>query len=571
MKQLVTNYLFDPVNGVVTLTDFSTIDIGRLLLIANATRGTIIYNFADASVGSATLVTSNSVDLSYDTSLMSASDKLTIYYEFGALDPVTNEPPQRVVVEHDVQPVEVDLQIDGIDLRSDSPGVLTTSIVGPTGDAVDTVNGSLMVTNTKAGDAVVGGSPVEIVTGQRVVGSFKEVCFSKATATANFTPWIDAAAYRSVSVHLSVGAVTATFQGSNDGVNAVSVSLVNVAAIGASVPAVSGVGPAVFSGTLRTRYFRLSLSAVACQGVITFFTEPQDFAGAPAGSLTAPPASVTPAIAGLANNPGVPSATYAQLNEPSAAGAIGTWFPQVDVKDGRFSPVPVAGAPVTTSHTGLGVAAAGLVGVYDDVAPNLPLENTVGRIRVSKNRHLLTGMKDASPQALEQGVGVSSRMALQVEDVRSGQFGNDPILQVQPGQQGVTLVGETGDVIGTTGSSLNVTDVTPDVARIPFMSVGSTSGQLAGVWLLAIIATNINASLRYLQIFDNDGLTGVPTWSIPIPAGTATAPGSVSLGSEFLGPRGTGNGGTQYWAISTSATAYVAATGSDHTVNGACR
>lgn len=79
MKTLITNYTFTAASKQVSLTDFVTIESERLLLITNVTDNIIIYNFADPSSGGT--VSGNTITLSYNTTTMSNSDKLQIYYD----------------------------------------------------------------------------------------------------------------------------------------------------------------------------------------------------------------------------------------------------------------------------------------------------------------------------------------------------------------------------------------------------------------------------------------------------------------------------------------------------------
>lgn len=85
MKQLVENYSFNKTSKTVTFSDFSTIDLDRILLVTNVTRNIIIYNFADPATGGT--VATNVLTLTYDTSAMSNTDKLQIFYEVASGDP----------------------------------------------------------------------------------------------------------------------------------------------------------------------------------------------------------------------------------------------------------------------------------------------------------------------------------------------------------------------------------------------------------------------------------------------------------------------------------------------------
>lgn len=79
MKVLVTDYKFDSSAKTVVFSKYSSIELNRLLLITNATRNTIIYNFASPALGG--VVSKNTITLFTDTSMMSNEDKLQIFYE----------------------------------------------------------------------------------------------------------------------------------------------------------------------------------------------------------------------------------------------------------------------------------------------------------------------------------------------------------------------------------------------------------------------------------------------------------------------------------------------------------
>lgn len=79
MKVLITNYTFNPTAKTVTFNGLQNIELNRLLLITNATRNTIIYNFASPALGGT--VNGNVLTLGTNTTGMESSDKLQIFYE----------------------------------------------------------------------------------------------------------------------------------------------------------------------------------------------------------------------------------------------------------------------------------------------------------------------------------------------------------------------------------------------------------------------------------------------------------------------------------------------------------
>jgi len=85
MKKLITGYQFLPSTRLVNFPPSlygsqNPVNLESLLLITNVSKGQIIYNFADSATTGA--VNSNSgFLLGYNTSSMSASDKLQIFYD----------------------------------------------------------------------------------------------------------------------------------------------------------------------------------------------------------------------------------------------------------------------------------------------------------------------------------------------------------------------------------------------------------------------------------------------------------------------------------------------------------
>lgn len=86
MKNLATSYTYNPTAKTLTLTGLN-VPLSYLLLVVNATRGTIIYNLADPALAAANFVRgANSVltlNASVDTSFHNAADALTIFYDDG--------------------------------------------------------------------------------------------------------------------------------------------------------------------------------------------------------------------------------------------------------------------------------------------------------------------------------------------------------------------------------------------------------------------------------------------------------------------------------------------------------
>lgn len=78
-KQVIRNYIFDATAKTITLPDLDAVDLGRLVLVTNVTRGVIIYNFADPAKGAT--VASNVITLLGSLAGMSSSDVLRVDYD----------------------------------------------------------------------------------------------------------------------------------------------------------------------------------------------------------------------------------------------------------------------------------------------------------------------------------------------------------------------------------------------------------------------------------------------------------------------------------------------------------
>lgn len=78
MKTLIREYVFDASAGTVTFTGKVSIALENVLMIINVVGNVIIYNFADPAKGGS--VNTNVLTLGWDTSLMSDTDELQVWY-----------------------------------------------------------------------------------------------------------------------------------------------------------------------------------------------------------------------------------------------------------------------------------------------------------------------------------------------------------------------------------------------------------------------------------------------------------------------------------------------------------
>lgn len=91
MKQLITNYTFNPTNRTIVFTDYTSLDLSGLLLITNISnsRKPVLYQFNDS--GTTATVTGNVITLGYNTTSMNATDVLQIFYDDSNNDTTTTE------------------------------------------------------------------------------------------------------------------------------------------------------------------------------------------------------------------------------------------------------------------------------------------------------------------------------------------------------------------------------------------------------------------------------------------------------------------------------------------------
>ena len=89
MKKLITNYTFNASAKTIAFNDYTTISLKNILLITNTTSNVIIYNFA--SLGGT--VSGNVLTLTYNTTSMSNSDNLQIFYDDGKITSDNYENP----------------------------------------------------------------------------------------------------------------------------------------------------------------------------------------------------------------------------------------------------------------------------------------------------------------------------------------------------------------------------------------------------------------------------------------------------------------------------------------------
>jgi len=84
MKKIISNYIFDASAKTITLSDYDSISLERVLLIANVVDNIVIYDFSNPLKGGSVL--NNVLTLEYDTTSMSDTDNLQIWYDDGVYE-----------------------------------------------------------------------------------------------------------------------------------------------------------------------------------------------------------------------------------------------------------------------------------------------------------------------------------------------------------------------------------------------------------------------------------------------------------------------------------------------------
>jgi hypothetical protein len=169
MKKLIMNYTFSPLSKQVTLTDFVTLDLERLLLITNVTSGLVIYNFASPSLGGT--VVNNAVVLEYDTTAMNSTDDLQIFYDVdvdhGAGN-ATSTGTQRVVIATDQTTIKVNDGGGSLSIDDNGGSLTVDGTVGATQSGTWTVGLNTAIPTGTNSIGSVGISSIAV--GSNVIG-----------------------------------------------------------------------------------------------------------------------------------------------------------------------------------------------------------------------------------------------------------------------------------------------------------------------------------------------------------------------------------------------------------------
>lgn len=247
---------FNPANGIITVKGY--VPISKLLLINNATRNTTIFNFSDPTAPAVCTYDSDqnttTIDLSYNTTLMSASDKIQVYYEKEEIeikpsrtyrDPVSKlrvSTPETLIdtdFEYGPQPTkwETVKLINNVPTSYSSPFTENSIVIS----SVNVSSGSdVMVVETSQPHNLPIGGVVEI---SGLVDSQFEGTFIVKTATTNsFSVKLSFASNRSgvISTIYSIAYKGAFYTGSSITVEEVSTSTGAASTITTTTPNIHG-------------------------------------------------------------------------------------------------------------------------------------------------------------------------------------------------------------------------------------------------------------------------------------------------------------------------------------------
>ena len=161
----------------------------------------------------------------------------------------------------------------------------------------------------------------------------------------------------------------------------------------------------------------------------------------------------------------------------------------------------------TLNSTGTGIAAAGIVGQFDDVAPTAITENQFGPVRMSTNRNLYATLRDAAGN--ERGANVNANSALLTALDQTTPATTNGITPVPTSNAGAALAQtasgavESNNVLKASAGNLYSLTVTTGATAGYLMVFNATSAPIDGAVTPAYCA----------QVPANN--TGAFEWAIP--------------------------------------------------------
>jgi hypothetical protein len=323
-KIKIDNYTFDKTAKTVTFNNYVSIGLDHILIIVNVTDNIIIYNFADPTKGGT--VSTNVLTLTYDTSSMSNTDNLLIYYDDGS-NLATADNQSKII--KDGLNVNVG-NISGQPPMIYGDGVQAVTLTNTEGEPVSIQNGVLDV------------SVKNIVNTISIPQDFSNLAVNKALGY--LLPITDCTNYNTAYLQIfGTWAGTLTFQGSNDMGTWISVngmSLTTGTSFG--LPVTSTTVNGQFEIPIRFKFLRVTMTAYTSGNAQGFVR------------LVNSATSDTTSASIFLNNAG----TMEQLKRLTAA----------------------------DNTVGTGIQSVGVIKQYDEIAPTQMTENYFGTPRMSKKR-----------------------------------------------------------------------------------------------------------------------------------------------------------------------------------------
>jgi hypothetical protein len=179
---ILESYTFNPATKTIVITG-KNIKREQLLLITNTTVGTVLYNFSDPSllassytnaVDTTTGLETTTIILSYNTTAMSASDKLAIMieetYQEIAPSEVLRDPVDKFRVSNPQSLIDTDFEYgtqptkwESINLLNNRPSAFYDATTPLTGITNITASGRLVTITTSSTTGIVAGTPFFIL------------------------------------------------------------------------------------------------------------------------------------------------------------------------------------------------------------------------------------------------------------------------------------------------------------------------------------------------------------------------------------------------------------------------
>lgn len=256
-------------------------------------------------------------------------------------------------------------------------------------------------------------------------GSYREMAsLAAGSLNADLVPSTDVSAYRWLSLQVTgTFSGTLTFQGSNDNVNFISVTMTNV-------NATSGAGgntttsTSIFEAGVSYRYFRVRMTAYVsgtATGVLEMYTQPSNLhtigvggSLSQAGTWTVQPGNTPNTSPWLVDI----HATAAPLADATAnpttslVGALGLVWNGTNWDRARNAAHGL--------NTATGVPGSGMIAELDDVSPTAVTENQLAVVRLSADRTLLVSARSTTGTATSIAGSATSVAILAANTARKG-------------------------------------------------------------------------------------------------------------------------------------------------------